>query len=675
MTGVDFGFNFDTIVNTNDAGQGSLRQFLLNSNALQNTNLAQSGLPAGVETSLFMIPSNADPLGRAKDPGFDAARGVAVIAPTALLPALADAATAIDGTTQTAKIGDTNPGTLGAGGTVGTGADGIAGNGDDATLPTVSRPEIELRDGNNLPTGIEIAAGNAVLRGIAIYGFGSGLFNDGFTNVKVGSNGTNYTGTLIEQNVIGAGATSFADPGAGARSDGDNVRVNGGDSGTIRNNLIGFATGTGVGLLYGSDGWTVTGNEIRRQGLGTPLADGIGLENSSGHTIGSNLIVDARGVGIDMYSSAGSTTITGNTIRGNGIAGNETPGVRVYGANNVVTSNLIHGNYGAGVMVIETASATRISRNSIYDNGTILTESGGAASNQVGIDLLASGDNASRGSAPFFTLNDSGDGDAGGNGLLNFPVLLSAVLTGSNLTVAGFTRPGSTIEFFATDSDPSGFGEGKTYLFTGVEGSPQDTDTGTGTYGPGAVNGLVQGTDTTNRFTFSVTLPAGVGAVTSVTATARDGSSNTSEFCGGVTVGKPTIVKRGFLPDGTPVPDGTVLPKGTRLRFLLYVNNPGLAISDVSVQDVLAPAFAFEAGSIRTTAAPASCALTTCSAAEESAIFAAADGGTVGTDAIGDDTVGYAAPTIHAGDQSVANLRLDVPAGRVWAIVFSVTVH
>ena len=34
VTGVDFGFNFDVIVNTNDAGQGSLRQFILNSNLL-----------------------------------------------------------------------------------------------------------------------------------------------------------------------------------------------------------------------------------------------------------------------------------------------------------------------------------------------------------------------------------------------------------------------------------------------------------------------------------------------------------------------------------------------------------------------------------------------------------------------------------------------------------------
>src|SRR6185436_8461420 len=43
---VDFGFNFSTVVSTRDAGQGTLRQFLGNANALQNTGLAQAGLTA-----------------------------------------------------------------------------------------------------------------------------------------------------------------------------------------------------------------------------------------------------------------------------------------------------------------------------------------------------------------------------------------------------------------------------------------------------------------------------------------------------------------------------------------------------------------------------------------------------------------------------------------------------
>ena len=63
-----FGYNFSTITNTNDAGQGSLRQFILNSNELGNTNLDQEDSPsggvsfpkaAGWETTIFMIPGTS----------------------------------------------------------------------------------------------------------------------------------------------------------------------------------------------------------------------------------------------------------------------------------------------------------------------------------------------------------------------------------------------------------------------------------------------------------------------------------------------------------------------------------------------------------------------------------------------------------------------------------------
>src|SRR5262249_54676504 len=49
VTGINFGFNFDTIVSTRDSGQGTLRQFIVNSNTLTNAGLAQSGFTAGVE--------------------------------------------------------------------------------------------------------------------------------------------------------------------------------------------------------------------------------------------------------------------------------------------------------------------------------------------------------------------------------------------------------------------------------------------------------------------------------------------------------------------------------------------------------------------------------------------------------------------------------------------------
>src|SRR5688500_8387817 len=161
VSGIDFGFNFDTVVNTRDAAncaatnssypcQGSLRQFAINANALGGEGgLAQSGsgqldgansfLPSGAESSIFMIPA-------AQLTG-----GVAVIALAAALPAISGANTRLDATTQSVNIGNTNAGTLGTGGTVGV---------DAVFLPTFPRPEVQLSAGNTILTlsGINTAA-------------------------------------------------------------------------------------------------------------------------------------------------------------------------------------------------------------------------------------------------------------------------------------------------------------------------------------------------------------------------------------------------------------------------------------------------------------------------------------------------------------------------------------
>ncbi len=101
--------------------------------------------------------------------------------------------------------------------------------------------------------------------------------------------------------------------------------------------------------------------------------------------------------------------------------------------------------------------------------------------------------------------------------------------------MTGFARPGSIIELFIASPDPSGFGQGQTYLTTLTEGSGADLDATTGTYGPGAINGIAQGTDTTNRFKFVITTPGGVSLGTVLTATAT-ASGATSEFSGNATV-------------------------------------------------------------------------------------------------------------------------------------------
>ena len=82
VAGVDFGSNFSTIVNATLDGQGSLRWFLANANALGGeaslsqigTRLTPAGvvqsLPAGKETSIFMVPNGGTTAAGNVRPGF-----------------------------------------------------------------------------------------------------------------------------------------------------------------------------------------------------------------------------------------------------------------------------------------------------------------------------------------------------------------------------------------------------------------------------------------------------------------------------------------------------------------------------------------------------------------------------------------------------------------------------
>src|SRR5262249_17226925 len=114
-----------------------------------------------------------------------------------------------------------------------------------------------------------------------------------------------------------------------------------------------------------------------------------------------------------------------------------------------------------------------ISRNSIFDNGGL------------GIDVGADGLPTTSGA----------------------PTLTRASGAGGNLTVKGSAPAGATVELFAAAPDPSGYGEGKTYLTSFTA---------------------------TGSFTFTLPQPAGVVVGSVLTATATNGS--TSEFSNDVTV-------------------------------------------------------------------------------------------------------------------------------------------
>ncbi|MEQ1661544.1 MAG: right-handed parallel beta-helix repeat-containing protein [Thiobacillus sp.] len=605
LGGLDFGYNFDTIVNTTNTGQGSLRQFIDNANTLGgDAALAQSGsrvnlttgassaLPAAVETSIFMIPDGL------AHPGLRAGLinqltvGRALIGVTTALPAVSTTM-AIDGGTQTFNIGNTNNVSLGTGGTVGVGA---------VALPTLNGPEVELRDGptgaTGLAIGLDLTASNTIVRGLAIVGFGGTADSDTNAAIRLP---TAATGIILESNVLGTTAVSFSNPGATLRGTGDLIRNRGSDTGFIRNNLIGFSNGNGISFdINSSTGWAISGNEIRGNAIGSTARNGIEFVGAPSNTISGNLITAHRGAGIDLSADTADTNaLTQNTISGNGeAAGTEPAGIRVAsGDSNPISLNIISSNTGPGIEILTGSNGNTVSQNRIQSN----TQSGieidnGAATNtltqnsifgntRIGIDLLA----AAAPVAPYYTQNDNGDGDAGGNALLNFPQITTAAISGGNLIVSGIAPAGATIELFISDNDATGFGEGQTYLVTLTEGSGSDSAAGTSantvSCGVGAVS------ITMNNFAFSIPIPGGVVSGTSLTTTATVGS-NTSEFSCNATVVQPSLTFMKTVAVTSDPFNGGTNPKnipGAEVLYTLNVMNSGNGPLDSNSLSIVDP--------------------------------------------------------------------------------------
>lgn len=570
VTGADFGYSFSVVVNTQDPAsctptgtnstrypcQGSLRQFIINANVLGGeTALAQAGsgeidglttsLPSGNDSSIFMIPTAQQ------------TAGVAVITLSGALPTLTSTLTRLDATTQTVNIGDTNAGTLGTGGTVGVSA---------ASLPLFQRPEVQL----------DAAAGGTVTvagSSSAIHGFA----------IRQGYIALAGTGTTARNNLVGMTATGSSADVAGAAY-GITFSATGV---TIRNNFV-TVNNSAIRSDGGGNNSVVSFNEVARPTSGhTATFDGILLINgASGTQIVSNLVRDQRGGGIelgfgaatDLYSniSVANNTVFRNGYNSGTTASTEPIGLVAYnltGSNVVMSGNRIIDNAGPGLIVLNA-------------NGVIATQNVFSNNGGLAIDLDPNTrDPNGLGAGQGVTLNDSGDTDTGPNGLLNFPVITSAVIAGGELTVSGFARPGSAMELYVAQADPTGFGEGLTYLALLTEGSGSDLVATTGTYGPAAINGLAQGTDTTQRFAFRFPVPPGVAIGTRLTATATLGGQ-TSEFSGNVIVtGGPTLVHTKTVTLLSDPINGSTNPRsipGSEQRYSILVTNQGAGAVDAN---------------------------------------------------------------------------------------------
>ncbi|WP_245615888.1 Calx-beta domain-containing protein [Flagellimonas lutaonensis] len=503
VVGMDFGYNFNTIVNTNEDGQGSLEQFIVNANNLDEIGLdivANSIFDpaAGQDTSIFMIPSSSDPLGRTPDSNFASGYFDIFISDGNPLSDITADNTFIDGRTQTAYSGDTNSGTIGAGGN----PVGVSGS----LLPIFELPEIQVhRDGGDV---LKVQA-DVVLRNLSIYA-------DNTAGIQVGSGSA-----VIERNLIGVNAqgTNSGNINYGIENIGGSILIDG--------NYIATNTDAGI-FVNGGTTNIIQNNHITNNG-NSACTDNILVQGGSGLVITQNFIENAASAGIDASASSGNITISENSITASGQDGGNCSGniegmaIKIGGNNSVVTNNMIYANGGAGIVVVG-GTANRISQNSIYANGTI--------SDALGIDL-----DASSGAGDGVTLNDNGDGDTGPNDLQNFPIISAAYISGSNLVVKGWSRPGATIEFFFTDINEGtattgdnqlgmavDYGEGQTFIGAAVEGSGADADNTSSSYSD--VDG---NTDNTNRFHFNLPVPSGATLGEMITATATLGNS-TSEF-------------------------------------------------------------------------------------------------------------------------------------------------
>ena len=377
-------------------------------------------------------------------------------------------------------------------------------------------------------TGVSVRTSNATIRGLAIHVCGAPLDIRGGSGHKVIGNflGTDPTGSTVDwpsiayvlyledtsNNTIGGTAPADRNIISGGQLGGGifintnsststgNV-VQGNYSGTNAAGLASLPNFTGVVVGVNSSNNTIGGTEAGAGNLiSGNLSCGIRLSPS---TSASN-VVQGNLIGTDATGSAplgnGSVSTGGAGIVAQGT--NSTIGGTALGAGNVIAFNVgppagaPQQDHGQGVVVF--AGPTTIRGNSIFSNSGL------------GIDLKDDG----------VTANDACDGDFGANGLQNFPILLSAASGASTTIVGKLNSKASTtyqIDFYSSAvCDPSGYGQGRTYL-----GSTMVT------------------TDASCDGNFTATLPVSLSPQSRVTATATDPTGNTSEFSACISLSAP----------------------------------------------------------------------------------------------------------------------------------------
>jgi Bacterial Ig domain/RTX calcium-binding nonapeptide repeat (4 copies) len=368
-------------------------------------------------------------------------------------------------------------------------------------------PRIELNGAvANSPVGLDIQASNSIVRGLAINNFSSKLLN-GAAGIKLWNGAAknsiygNYIGTDLTGNLDrgNAGDGILIEPSAGIEN---RIGTNGdGLNDVAERNVISGNRGNGikiVGDLNAIDNkLIVAGNYIGIQ------ADGVSPLGNLGN-------------GVSIQNNATNNTIGGIAPgTGNAIAYNKLAGIAV----NSGTGNGIFGN-------------------SIFNN------------NGLGIDLGNDG----------VTANDASDADAGANNLQNFPVLTFAHPSGNTTIIKGNLNSTADrqfrVEFFSNPSlDPTGFGEGKTFL-----------------------GSTIVATDSNGNNSFTYTYGSALPIGEFITVRAIDPANHTSEFSQGFAIANQSPVANndstivGKNPVNIDVLSNDIDPDGDPLTLNIVTN-------------------------------------------------------------------------------------------------------
>jgi len=342
---------------------------------------------------------------------------------------------------------------------IGTDATGTAGIPNQGYGVSIRNNPTDMLIGGATPAARNVISGN--LAGVYV-------FDNSFDNIVEGNYiGVDVTGTKavpnIEQGFIAGATTSTMIP-AGDTTIGGSVA---GAGNVISGNTMDGIQIAGTSLGPNGDDTANQGNFILGNFIGTDATGKTSIPNG--------------GNGVDLISSATNNIIGGSAPgSGNLIANNAGDGVLIdpgttagTGSGNNTVANIIQSNVGAGVR-INTGNGNRISQNSIFGNGDL-----GINLQNAGANLNTNCNSSNSGAnnlqnAPSLTVG-SGTAyitatatDPNGN-TSEFSNAVKESLTGSVVDLLGnFNSTPSTtytIEFFSsTAADPSGYGEGQTYL-------------------------------------------------------------------------------------------------------------------------------------------------------------------------------------------------------------------